>query len=230
MERITKRSKTAAYLLAAMLLLAAAGCAPADTAQDTPGTVQDTGWPAADINRDGRTETFSLDKTKMDSEGCVTLRVLDEDGKELWNEQMCKAHAGWDSLFLCELDGEPYLLRYQPSMYQGDCAYTYTLFTLEGGSEKVVRSNGINFDINGTKALDADKMVAFADEVNALLEKSTLLLSSEGGTFSFGPASAAQFYERYAWLDETPQLYAQGDDLKTRLEKYSAYAMQQWNP
>lgn len=68
-------------------------------------------------------------------------------------------------------------------------------------------------------------MLAFAEEVNALLGKSTLLLSSEGGDYSFGPASADQFFERYSWLDNSPELYEEGDDLKTRLVKYSEYAV-----
>ncbi|MGC7872138.1 DUF5301 domain-containing protein [Desulfosporosinus sp. SYSU MS00001] len=32
-------------------------------------------------------------------------------------------------------------------------------------------------------------------------------------------------YTRYSWLDATPELYADGDDLKTRLVKYSEYAV-----
>ena len=110
-------------------------------------------------------------------------------------------------------------------MWQGYCTYTYTLFTLEGGEEHVVRSNTIEFDVNGVNKLDAPKMVTFAEEVNALLGKSTLLLSSESGEYSFGPSSADQFFERYSWLDETPELYADGDDLETRLVKYSEYVV-----
>jgi hypothetical protein len=110
-------------------------------------------------------------------------------------------------------------------MWQGYCSYTYTLFTLEGGVEHVVRSNTIDFDINGVNKLDTPNMIAFAEEVNALLGKSTLLLSSEGGEYSFGPSSADRFFERYSWLDGTQELYADGDDLKTRLVKYSDYAV-----
>jgi hypothetical protein len=175
----------------------------------------------ADVNRDGRKETFYLDKSHMASGSWVTLRVYDSGGNEIWSEQAGAPHAGWNSLFLCEQDGEYYLLRYNPGMWQGYCTYTYSLFTLEGGEEYVVRSNTIEFDVNGVNKLNAPKMVAFAEEVNALLGKGTLLLSSEGGEYSFGPSSAEQFFERYSWLDQTPELYADGDDLETRLEKYS---------
>ncbi len=178
----------------------------------------------ADVNRDGREEAFYLDKSHI-GEWWVTLRVCDSDGNEIWSEDAATSHVGWNSLFLCEQDGEYYLLRYNPSMFQGRCTYTYTLFTLEGGAEHAVRSNTIEFDVNGENELDAPKMIAFAEEVNALLGRSTLLLSTEGGEFFFGPSSADRFFERYSWVNETPKLYAEGDDLQTRLEKYSEYTV-----
>jgi len=179
----------------------------------------------ADVNRDGLKEAFYLDKSHMDSGPWVTLRLRDGSGNEIWSEDAGIPHVGWNSLFLCEQEGEYYLLRYNPGMWQGYCTYTYSLFTLEGGAEHVVRSNTLDFDVNGTAKLDAPEMVAFADEVNALLGKSTLLLSSEGGNYSFGPSAADRFLERYSWLDETPELYANGDGLETRLVKYSEYAV-----
>ncbi|ODA41917.1 hypothetical protein [Desulfosporosinus sp. BG] len=178
----------------------------------------------ADVNRDGLKESIYLDQSQRDN-GSVTLRICDSSGNDIWSEEAGTSHAGWTSLFLCEQGGEDYLLRYLPGMWQGYCTYTYTLFTLEGGVEHVVRSNTIGFDVNGVNKLDAPKMIAFAEEVNALLGKSTLLLSSEGGEYSFGPSSADRFFERYSWLDATPELYADGDDLKTRLVKYSEYAV-----
>ncbi len=174
----------------------------------------------ADLDRDGKTDAIYLDQSQI-KEGLVTLRVLNEDGTELWSEQLSTSHAGWDSLYLCKLDGKEYLLRYDPAMFQGNCTYTYAIFTLESGKEKVFRTNKLEFDINGTKALDAPEMVAFAEEVNALLGKSTLLISVNGGTYSFGPSSAEPFYERYSWLGDYPKHYASGDSLETRLEKYS---------
>ena len=189
---------------------------------------QDEPWELigkADVNRDGREEIFYLDKSHIASGSWVTLRVCDSSYNEIWSEQAGTPHVGWNSLFLCEHDGEYCLLRYHPTMYQGYCTYVYALFTLEGGAEHAVRSNTIEFDINGINKLDAPKMVVFAEEVNALLRKSTLLLSSEGGNYSFGPSSADQFFERYSWLDETPELYTDGDDLETRLVKYSEYAV-----
>lgn len=177
-----------------------------------------------DLDRDGREEYIYLDRSQMEVNFDITLRILDGSGNEVWSESANTAHAGWNSLFLYEQNGEYYLLRYNPTMYQGYCTYTYTLFTLKGGKETVIQSNTLEFDINGTKELDVPKMVSFSEEVNALLGKSILLMSTDGGAYSFGPTSAEPFFERYSWLDILPKLYSEGDNLETRLIKYSQYA------
>ncbi len=177
----------------------------------------------ADVDQDKREDSIYLDKAQI-NEQLVSLRIFDPLGAELWSQELSTSHAGWSQLFLCELDGRQYLLRYNPAMYQGYCSYVYTLFTLENGNEKTFSTNTLEFDINGTQELEAVRMIAFADEVNALLGKSTLLISSDGGTFYFGPASAEPFFERFSWLDDYPQLYENGDTLETKLNKYSEYA------
>ena len=60
----------------------------------------------------------------------------------------------------------------------------FILFSHLRGKEKVYQTNSLEFDINSTKELDVQKMISFADEVNALLDKSILLMSTEGGDFS----------------------------------------------
>ena len=181
----------------------------------------------ADVNQDGKDENIYLDKSRMETTFDVTILAADQSGNALWRETLNTAHAGWDQIFLCKLDGEQYLLRYNPYMGQGNCTYQYALFSPEtGDKENVFRTNTLEFDINGSKQLDARKMVGFADEVNALLEKSILLVSSNGGAWSFGPASAEPFYERYSWLDGSPELYNDGDSLETKLGKFGDWAVE----
>ena len=178
----------------------------------------------ADVDRDNREDSIYLDKSQIEDR-FVTLRIIDVLGIELWSEQFGTPHAGWGQLFLCELDSKQYLLRYTPGMFQGYCTYIYTLFTLEGGKEKGFRTNTLEFDINGTKELDVSKMNAFADEVNALLGKSILLVSTDGGDFHYGPSSTEPFFERFSWLDEYPELFENGDDLEAQLNKFNEYAV-----
>lgn len=194
--------------------------------------VSDT-WPAekwmliteADVTGDSINERLYLDKSQMDTTFDITLHVLDSAGNEIWNESGNSSHAGWKSLFLCQMNGKEYLLRYTPYMGQGYGTYTYTLFALENGKEKVYRTNTLEFDLNGIEKLNTPEMIAYADEVNDLLDKSFLLMSTEGGIYSFGPASAESFFERYSWLDGNSELFDPADSLETRLEKYSSWAV-----
>lgn len=174
----------------------------------------------SDLNWDNQEESIYLDKSLID-QGLITLNIIDLSNVELWSEQLSTSHAGWNQLFLCELDNQQYLLQYNPMMYQGYCTYVYTLFTLENGKENVFHTNKLEFDINGIKELDVPQMIAFADEVNALLDKSALLISSNGGDFSFGSSSAEPFFERFSWLDDYEKFFLEEDDLETRLNKFN---------
>lgn len=194
----------------------------------TQGNFFDAAWvliAEADLSGNGIKEYIYLDKSQINSTFDVTLRVLDSTGNEIWKESGNKAHAGWKSLFLCRIDEKEYLLRYTPYMGQGYGTYKYSLFTLEGGVEKVYETNTLEFDLNGAEELNVRQMIAFADEVNSLLGKSTMLMSTDGGTYSFGPASAAPFYEKYSWLGEFSELFSKGDDLSKRLQKFSKHAV-----
>ncbi len=161
------------------------------------------GWPQhlavaqADLDGDGANESVTV--TKKD-DGLYVLSVLKANGFELWSEEMSTARTGWDSLFLCTLDGKDYLLRYNPTMSHGECSYRYTLLTLQNGRENLKQTRTVEFDVNGTNLLDVNEMTSFADEVNALLEKSILLLRTEGGITAIGPFGAEEYLENYAVL------------------------------
>jgi len=178
----------------------------------------------ADVDGNGHEESIFIDKSQIDNM-LVTLSICNENGKEIWSDELSTSHAGWGSLFLCKMDDKQYLLDYNPYINQGYATYRYTLFTLEDGKEKVYRNNSLEFDINGIAELNPPKMVVFADEVNELLRKSVLLLSTEGGEYCFGPTVAEPFFERYSWLDLAMELYDSNDDLETRLVKYNEYAL-----
>lgn len=179
----------------------------------------------ADLDRDGLEDSIYLDRSRISVDSDVVLRVFDGSGTEIWSESANTAHGGWNSLFLCKLDSGYYLLRYNPTMYQGYGTYGYTLFTLENSGVNIPQTNMLDFDTNGTGELDASAMAAFAEEVNALLGKSILLMSTKDGSYAFGPSSAEGFFERYSWLDSMPKLYSDSDDIKARLVKYSDYAI-----
>jgi len=144
---------------------------------------------APDLNRNGVPEELRL-LVPADYGSGRQLEVW-EDGQRLYMERGDEAHMGWNALFLCTLDGEDYLLRYNPSMGQGLAVYGYDLFTLEGGSEKVVRENELYFEINfgmptpdggvvdPEEIFDPEAINAFMEEINGLLSHSVQLLNTD---------------------------------------------------
>lgn len=183
-----------------------------------------------DLNRDGVPETIA---TSPFGDG-MGMRVGIWQGADvrnyeaewwknadlLWTDEGDKAHAGWNAVFLCTLDGEDYLLRYHPTMYQGYCNYEYQLFTLENGRETLVRGNGVSFDINfnsrAHEGFDPEAIAAFMDEINSLLANSTLLLCTDSDLLSSFAASG-RLYDGLWWLD-SEELGIVRDESKSLLE------------
>lgn len=167
--------------------------------------------PQADLDRDGVPET--LDLIGQSDHDRLEVR---ENGELLYEEEGYFAHAGYNALFLCTLDGEDYLLRYHPTMYQGFCTYNYQLFTLENGSETVVREDSLEFDINfhplmgGAHQFDVNEIVSFMDEINELLSHSVQLLNTDSellATFE----REGRLYDNLGWLDQWEPVYVRGE-------------------
>lgn len=134
----------------------------------------------ADLNGDGIEEVISYTGTSMQEP--YWLRVSNQSGEELWSAELGLAHAGWSSYFLYRDSVKTALLRYEPTMYQGEASYSYRLFLLSGSETTTLAENSVSFSINPDSAdswpAEARK---FADEVNRLLDKSELLFSTLNG-------------------------------------------------
>lgn len=187
---------------------------------------------------------------RWNAEGCLPLspdlncngiaeevRLTDIDGGqelEFWeNGELVKreigyvSHGGQTAVFLCTLDGEDYLLRYHPTIYQGVGSYNYVLFTLADQEETVVRWNSVEFDFNfGSpvhNGFDPESIAAFMDEVNELLSHSVQLLNTEEelrGTFE----KEERLYDNLWWLDGwEPDFVRDGDkSLEENLRDFQA--------
>ncbi len=156
-----------------------------------------------DVDGDGRTETFRV--LEEEENMLYRLEVLKADGSVLYSEVAGLPHAGWNSLFLCHLKNKDYLLRYNPTMAQGDAEYSYTLFSLENGQVDSIESDSVRFSVNPGQTPTAEKkaeMDAFAKRVNALLSNSTVLLSTNEGTLVYGGGSAKAFFEDFSVLED----------------------------
>lgn len=131
----------------------------------------------ADLNGDGIEEVISY--TGTSTQEPYRLRVSNQSGEELWSAELGLAHVGWSSYFLYRDSVKTALLRYEPTMYQGEASYSYRLFLLSGSETTTLAENSVSFSVNpDSKDPWPAEARKFADEVNRLLDKSELLFST----------------------------------------------------
>lgn len=117
-----------------------------------------------------------------------------EDGVVIWSTEAGTAHVGWNTIMLYSEDGQDYLVRYQPAMFQGVGGYTCTVFSLDGSKENVKKQWSVEFQL---PAEETAEMERFAQEVGILLRGCRVLLSTEQGIV----------VNQYAMASALPQLY-----------------------
>lgn len=185
---------------------------------------------SADLDHDGTAERILVCEAK--SEGVTlgaTVTAVDRSGAAQWTCALNTAHAGWGSVFLCRSDdGQDRLLYYRPNYSTGVGEYYWDLSDLQTGS---LREGLLQFATVTRNAFDMDpaEMADFAAEVNAMLARSVLVASTDGGTLRVGPASAEPYYERFsAFLDDPLVTYPAGAALAEKLEIYKAWMISQW--
>ena len=143
-----------------------------------------------DLDHDGTNETIHV--RPIYDGMAYELSVVKPDGAILWSTEAHTAHAGYNSLFVCTLDGVDYLLQYHPTMYQGDSSYVYQLFSFDTqGNIVTTREASVSFDINWGSSLhrefNAVEIANFMDEVNDLLAHSKLLVSTDSALDDINP-------------------------------------------
>ncbi|MBD5169179.1 MAG: hypothetical protein HDT20_03535 [Oscillibacter sp.] len=178
-----------------------------------------------DLDRDGKPDTLILRESEDAGHTLWTLQVIPKHMSDpIWEDEAITAHVGWKGIFLCQMEGEDYLLQYTPYMGGGSCYYSYKLFYLTAnGEEVVVQENSVEFDINFGSAqhqYDPEAINAFMEEINALLANSELLVNTDEnliGTFQ----KEGRLYDSIWWLNDDR------DDSLTLLENlqnYGSYA------
>ena len=169
---------TAVILMGTVLgAYAAEDTGKGDTAAEDPALVP----LEIDLNRNGIPETINA--VWLDDEMCYKLTVTEGD-EVIFTQNAYTAHVGWNALFLYQKDGQAWLLRYTPWMFQGIADYGYQLFYLaEDGSEVIVQENwvsfNVNFDLPAYIEFDPETIDAFLTEINALLSDSVQLVNTD---------------------------------------------------
>lgn len=134
---------------------------------------------AIDFDGDGTEEEIFFEEV---APGQIYRIYVEGNGSERWSAELGLAHVGWDSYFLYRDGDTSAILRYNPAMFQGFCNYDYELFSIGTDGQRLLTQRSVEFDVNpdSDDPWPPDAQV-FADEVNALLEKSTLLISTLDG-------------------------------------------------
>ena len=178
-------------LLALVLCIAAAVCLLSDPKTDGKQTRSgEVILAEADADGDGAEETLSYQKLGDESDGpAYLLHITKSDGTELWPEEeyLSESHVGWVAYFLYRDDEGYAILDYSPWAGQGFASYSYKLYRFEGSNRKIAQEGSVDFAMpKNAEETWPPEAVAFADEVNALLDHSTLLISTIGGQLRTG--------------------------------------------
>lgn len=185
---------------------------------------------SADIDHNGDAEKIEVsvydEITKLPG-----FRVLSNDGKDLGSVKFDFPHPD-HNLFLCTVDGQDYLMDYVCTIEMGFGIYNYNLLRLWQGELVIVKRHCVPFDVYGCDPLDVKELVLFFEETNALLAEATPLILCDMDDFVVCKKGMKNdFRVDYSWLDDgavPANLYQRGDDLSTKLERYSAYAQKMW--
>ena len=226
-ERLTvvMRKKPDGKKTRALFAAAAAAVVLMGTVLGAYAAGRGTGGDAAsgvDLNRNGIPET--IDVVWLEDEMLCQLTVTEGD-EVIFTEEAYFSHAGWNALFLYRRDGQAFLLRYTPMMFQGSADYGYQLFYLaEDGSEVTVQENWVWFDVNFDMSIhgnfDPAAIDAFLAEVNSLLSGSVLLMNTDDDLIAAFESEGRLYHVPSFLRWEDNYSY---DGSKTMLENLIAY-------
>ena len=160
--------------------------APEETPAPTGGVLPVT----PDLDGDGQPEEIRVEG----SETGYQVRVLRQDGTQLWSTRAGLDRSSWNTVLLCRQGEEDCLVEYRPTREGDEGSYRYTQISLEGGWVQQVDARQADFTL--PTELTGD-MASFAYLANSLLRDGLVLLSTWEGELVIGPRAA----------DELPRLY-----------------------
>ena len=134
----------------------------------------------ADLDGDGVAERLLTEELTPNERYAV--QIIRVDGSTLWSAELGLPHTAWDAYFLYQDNGVNGILRYNPSVFQGYADYSYEIYTFLNGVQTTYASGEVEFNTNPDSENPWPiEAAAFAEEVNALLSRSKLLISTLDG-------------------------------------------------
>ena len=230
---IARRPKVLVSVSVAVILvaLAAVGCAfghpseePADATSGEGILLSEEEIRALrpDLTQDGTPDSLAV--TYIKEEDLWRLTVTDgATGKQIWSEEAATNYTGWSTLFLCTLESEDYLLRYNGTMGQGQCHYWYELFWLETGGTVTKDSGQADVSIApGGESIDQESFLAFLEKLNGYLFHSVQLMNTAGNWSAARLDPKEPQRNDLGWLTNW-EGYAPEESTEENLSRYTQY-------
>ena len=230
---IARRPKVLVSVSVAVILvaLAAVGCAfghpseePADatSGEDILLSEEEIRALRPDLTQDGTPDSLAV--TYIKEEDLWRLTVTDgATGKQIWSEEAATNYTGWSTLFLCTLESEDYLLRYNGTMGQGQCHYWYELFWLETGGTVTKDSGQADVSIApGGESIDQESFLAFLEKLNGYLFHSVQLMNTAGNWSAARLDPKEPQRNDLGWLTNW-EGYAPEESTEENLSRYTQY-------
>lgn len=164
------------------------------------------GIELADLDGDGVSEQLVTEELTPNEHYAV--QIIREDGSVLWSAELGLPHTGWDAYFLYQDNDVNGILRYNPVMFQGFASYFYELYTFPNGEQTTYMSEKVEFNTNpDSEDPWPAEAAAFAEEVNALLSHSKLLISTlDGELHQYGDTDVVWSCESPLSRDNTQEV------------------------
>ena len=161
--------------VAVIACIAAAVCFLTNPKEEVPDGIE-----LADLDGDGVAERLLTEELTPNERYAV--QIIRVDGSTLWSAELGLPHTAWDAYFLYQDNGVNGILRYNPSVFQGYADYSYEIYTFLNGVQTTYASGEVEFNTNPDSENPwPAEAAAFAEEVNALLSHSKLLISTLDG-------------------------------------------------
>lgn len=166
---------------------------------------------ALDLTQDGVEDTLEIAwdqvKNPKDDESYTVSLRSGETGEILWGLPVNTVHAGWYGVYHYEEKGKPYLMVFQPAMYQGLADFRYKIFSVdETGAEQVLHSDQFQFDLNHPKETDPAAFENFVKNLNQYLRRAERIVSTlEGNVLTQDDAPLDLTYDSSEILQEMKQ-------------------------
>ena len=171
------------------------------SAGTAPAADEIVSWPL-DLTGDGTVERLELNVSALFRDLSAAPCLLTEDGSVILPlPEIGLPHSGWNTMALYEDSGKQGILFYQPYRSTGLMQYRYTLFTAapDGRIQSVeAETPVISLDLPMSNE-EIDGLLRFVEQANAILARSTILVSSDdeviGGLCKDSARSPGSFLE-----------------------------------